>query len=136
MRGSIISYTRNKGLISGADNNRYEFTRLDWSGQGEPSAGIKVDFVAEGAVAKNIFPLSIDSKHSKVVMAIVCWFFGIFGVHRFMVGKIGTGVLMLLLTVTVIGSIISFIWSIIDFILILMGKFKDKDGNPITSEYL
>ena len=136
MRGSIISYTRNKGLISGADNNRYEFTRLDWSGQGEPSAGIKVDFVAEGAIAKNIFPLSIDSKHSKVVMAIVCWFFGIFGVHRFMVGKIGTGVLMLLLTITVIGSIISFIWSIIDFILILMGKFKDKDGNPITSEYL
>ncbi|CAM1636200.1 TM2 domain-containing protein [Bartonella sp. B10834G6] len=136
MRGSIISYTRNKGLISGADNNRYEFTRLDWTGQGEPSAGIKVDFVAEGAIAKNIFPLSIDSKHSKVVMAIVCWFFGVFGVHRFMVGKIGTGVLMLLLTITVIGSIISFIWSIIDFILILMGKFKDKDGNPITSEYL
>ncbi|CAM1628866.1 TM2 domain [Bartonella apihabitans] len=136
MRGSIISYTRNKGLISGADNNRYEFTRLDWSGQGEPSAGIKVDFVTQGAIAKNIFPLSIDSKHSKVVMAIVCWFFGIFGVHRFMVGKIGTGVLMLLLTVTVIGSVISFIWSIIDFILILMGKFKDKDGNPITSEYL
>ena len=136
MRGSIISYTRNKGLISGADNNRYEFTRLDWSGQGEPSAGIKVDFVAEGEIAKNIFPLSIDSKHSKVVMAIVCWFFGVFGVHRFMVGKIGTGVLMLLLTITVIGSIISFIWSIIDFILILMGKFKDKDGNPITSEYL
>ncbi|MBI0169358.1 MULTISPECIES: TM2 domain-containing protein [Bartonella] len=136
MRGSIISYTRNKGLISGADNNRYEFTRLDWSGQGEPSAGIKVDFVAEGAIAKNIFPLSIDSKHSKVVMAIVCWFFGVFGVHRFMVGKIGTGVLMLLLTITVIGSIISFIWSIIDFILILMGKFKDKDGNLITSEYL
>ncbi|MBI0001344.1 TM2 domain-containing protein [Bartonella sp. W8122] len=136
MRGSIISYTMNKGLISGADNNRYEFTRLDWSGQGEPSAGIKVDFVTQGAIAKNIFPLSIDSKHSKVVMAIVCWFFGIFGVHRFMVGKIGTGVLMLLLTVTVIGSVISFIWSIIDFILILMGKFKDKDGNPITSEYL
>ena len=136
MRGSIISYTRNKGLISGADNNRYEFTRLDWSGQGEPSAGIKVDFVTQGTIAKNIFPLSIDSKHSKVVMAIVCWFFGIFGVHRFMVGKIGTGILMLLLTVTVIGSIISFIWSIIDFILILMGKFKDKDGNPITSEYL
>lgn len=136
MRGSIISYTRNKGLISGADNNRYEFTRLDWTGQGEPSAGIKVDFMAEGAIAKNIFPLSIDSKHSKVVMAIVCWFFGVFGVHRFMVGKIGTGVLMLLLTITVIGSIISFIWSIIDFILILMGKFKDKDGNPITSEYL
>lgn len=136
MRGSIISYTRNKGLISGADNNRYEFTRLDWTGQGEPSAGIKVDFVAEGAIAKNIFPLSIDSKHSKVVMAIVCWFFGVLGVHRFMVGKIGTGVLMLLLTITIIGSIISFIWSIIDFILILMGKFKDKDGNPITSEYL
>jgi len=118
MRGSIISYTRNKGLISGSDNNRYEFMRLDWSGKGEPSVGIEVDFAPQGAIAKNIFPLNTDSKHSKVVLAIVCWFFGVFGVHRFMVGKIGTGILMLLLTITVIGSIISLIWSFIDFIMI------------------
>lgn len=136
MRGSIISYNRNKGLISGFDGNRYEFSRLDWHGKGEPSEGREVDFVAEGVFAKNIFPLRTDSKHSKVVLAIVCWFFGIFGVHRFMVGKIGTGVLMLVLTLTVIGSIISLIWTFIDFIMILMGKFKDKDGNPITREYL
>lgn len=136
MRGSIISYSRNKGLISGSDGSRYQFSRLDWSGKGEPSEGQEIDFVAEGTFAKNIFPLQIDSKHSKVVLAIVCWFFGIFGVHRFMVGKIGTGVLMLVLTLTVIGSIISLIWTFIDFIMILMGKFKDKDGNPITREYL
>lgn len=136
MRGSILLYNGNKGLISGVDGNRYEFSRLDWNGRGEPAAGTEIDFVVEGGNAKNVFPLHVGSKHSKVVLAIVCWFFGMLGVHRFMVGKIGTGVLMLLLTLTVFGSIVSGVWMIIDFILILMGKFKDKDGNLITSEYL
>lgn len=136
MRGSILTYNRNMGLISGSDGNRYQFSRLDWKGRGEPTTGTEIDFIVDGQMAKNVFPLKVDSKHSKVVLAIVCWFFGIFGVHRFMVGKIGTGLLMLLLTVTVFGSLVSGIWMFIDFILILLGKFTDKAGNPITSEYL
>jgi len=43
-----------------------------------------------------------------------------------MVGKIGTGVLMLV-TFGGFG-----IWALIDLIMILMGKFTDKAGNPIT----
>ena len=43
-----------------------------------------------------------------------------------MTGKVGTGILMFL-TVGGVG-----IWTLSDFIMILMGKFTDKNGNPIT----
>ncbi len=58
---------------------------------------------------------------------LLCFFFGIFGVHRFYVGKIGTGILMLL-TLGGFG-----IWSLIDFIMIAVSSFKDKDGRVIKS---
>lgn len=50
------------------------------------------------------------------------------GIHRFYVGKIGTGILMILLLMTGISAI----WAIIDLILIILGKFKDKQGLLIT----
>lgn len=64
---------------------------------------------------------------TKMVLALVCFFVGCLGVHRFMVGKIGTGVAMLL-TFGGLG-----IWALIDFIMILMGKFTDKQGHAITA---
>jgi TM2 domain-containing membrane protein YozV len=66
------------------------------------------------------------SKHSKTTLALICFFIGALGIHRFMVGKPGTGILMIL-TLGGVG-----IWTLIDFIMILMGKFKDRDGNLIT----
>ncbi len=55
-------------------------------------------------------------------------FLGSLGVHRFYAGKIGTGILMLL-TLGGCG-----IWYWIDLIMIIMGKFTDKDGNMIVNE--
>jgi serine/threonine protein kinase len=52
--------------------------------------------------------------------------FGIFGAHRFYVGKIGTGFLQLF-TLGGFG-----IWATIDWILILCRAFKDKKGRRIT----
>jgi len=57
---------------------------------------------------------------------LLCLFLGILGVHRFYVGKIGTGILHLL-TLGCVG-----IWTLIDFIMIIMGAFTDKEGNKIT----
>jgi TM2 domain-containing membrane protein YozV len=47
---------------------------------------------------------------------------GTLGVHRFYVGKIGTGILMLI-TLGGFG-----LWVLIDFILIVCGVFRDKQG--------
>ena len=59
-------------------------------------------------------------------LAIICFFFGVFGVHRFMVGKIGTGILWLLT-----GGIFG-IGALVDFIMILCSTFTDKQGNKIS----
>ncbi len=67
------------------------------------------------------------SSHSKTTLALVCFFVGMLGIHRFMVGKVGTGILHLI-TFGLFG-----IWTLIDFIMILMGKFTDKQGNLITA---
>ncbi|EJF90718.1 TM2 domain-containing protein [Bartonella tamiae] len=136
MRGIIISYNGDNGIISGQDGNRYIFNQSDWIGKQRPTEGMNIDFVGNDGKAGSILPLETSKKRSKLILAIVCWFFGLFGVHRFMVGKIGTGILMLVLTCTVIGMIITGIWVLIDFIVILMGNFTDKQGNRIDGESL
>ena len=59
-------------------------------------------------------------------LAIMCFFFGGLGVHRFLVGKIGTGVLWLLT-----GGLLG-IGALVDFIMILCSTFTDKEGQKIS----
>ena len=68
---------------------------------------------------------NISSK-SRLVALLFCIFLGIFGVHRFYLGKIGTGILMLC-TFGGFG-----IWVAIDFILIGLGSFRDKKGRRVV----
>jgi len=134
MRGTILVFNDNKGIISGHDGNRYHFTKIDWTGKKDPVAGQEIDFATEGENAKNIFLLPSQSggKHSKGTLALVCFFLGSLGIHRFMVGKTGSAIAMLLLTCTFFGLIVSGIWMTVDFFMILTGSFTDKDGNRIT----
>lgn len=57
---------------------------------------------------------------------LLCFFFGMFGAHRFYVGKFGTAILQIL-TFGGLG-----IWVLVDFIMIIVGSFKDKNGNKIA----
>jgi len=67
-----------------------------------------------------------EKGESKVVMAVICWLLGILGVHRFMLGHTGIGVLMLL-TGGLCGILV-----IIDFIRILTGSLIYADGRELS----
>jgi hypothetical protein len=64
---------------------------------------------------------------SKWTTFFLCFFLGAIGAHRFYVGKIGTG-LLYLLTLGFGGFGI-----LLDFILILIGGFRDKAGQPLAA---
>jgi TM2 domain-containing membrane protein YozV len=65
----------------------------------------------------------------KYTLTLLMWlFFGIFGVHRFINNKIGTGLLMLF-TFGGFG-----IWYIVDMILILTNNFKNKNAEIVGYE--
>jgi TM2 domain-containing membrane protein YozV len=57
---------------------------------------------------------------------LLCFLFGVFGAHRFFVGKIGTAILQLI-TIGGLG-----IWMMIDLIIIITGSFTDKEGKKIS----
>lgn len=67
------------------------------------------------------------SHKSRSITLVLAFFLGIFGAHRFYVGKFGTGLLMAL----TLGGFGVWIW--IDLIVIAFGAFKDKSGLPIIN---
>jgi TM2 domain-containing membrane protein YozV len=66
------------------------------------------------------------SEKRKLPAFLLCLFFGLFGLHRFYVGKVATGFLQLL----TVGGL--WIWAAIDLLVILLGGFTDKEGRLIT----
>lgn len=67
------------------------------------------------------------SPKSRLVVTLLAWFFGVFGAHRFYLGKTGTALLMLF-TLGGLG-----IWALVDFILAVAGVMEDKDGRLIKN---
>lgn len=67
------------------------------------------------------------SDKSRLAAALLCFFLGFLGIHRFYVGKVGTGVIWLLT-----GGILG-IGALVDFIMILVGAFRDKAGKPVEN---
>ena len=65
---------------------------------------------------------------SKTAAVLITFFLGGLGVHRFMAGKTGTGIIWLLT-----GGCFGIGW-IVDFVQVVTGSFTKKDGSPWIAE--
>ena len=85
--------------------------------------GFKIPYIE--STMKKYSPKDELSQKEFLPTFLLCFIFGGLGIHRFYVGKIGTGVLMIL-TLGGLG-----LWIIIDLIMILIGSFRDIDGRIV-----
>ena len=70
--------------------------------------------------------ISTTPQKSFVVTWILAFLLGTFGIDRFYLGKIGTGILKLI-TFGGLG-----LWTLIDLIITLVGARRDKAGQPLA----
>ena len=76
---------------------------------------------------QNVRTALVSATDKRILPAfLLCFFLGFLGVHRFYVGKIGSGIAQLL-TLGGLG-----IWALIDLIILATGTFTDSEGNKIT----
>jgi hypothetical protein len=138
MRGQVLGVDQRtgEGLVAGDDGRRYRFTPEDWAQRGEPAIGIQVDFEAEGDRALSVFPMpstggvasvpahpasrELVTDRNKIVAAVLAFFLGTLGIHRFYLGRTGSGIVMLVMTITVVGLLVTAPWAFVDMIRYLV----------------
>jgi TM2 domain-containing membrane protein YozV len=91
----------------------------------KPTEEAKVEETPRESIAEA--RVEVVSSKSRLAVTLFAFFLGYLGIHRFYLGKIGTGIAMLL-TVGGIG-----IWALVDFIMAVSGTMKDKEGNLIKN---
>ena len=93
-----------------------------------------------GAEAAKGLAADISPK-SRITTTLLAWFLGVFGAHRFYVGKTGTAVAMLVLGIVGVATVWFFvgtifliavgIWAFVDFIIAVTGNMRDRGGKII-----
>jgi TM2 domain-containing membrane protein YozV len=74
-----------------------------------------------------------EANRKSPLVAYLLWFFlGMFGAHNFYLKRTGIAVAQLILTITVIGSVITLIWIIVDAFLI--PGFVRKQNNLLAAQ--
>lgn len=108
------------------------------------------DLIAKETQKENKKYKPVESPKSRLIAALLAFFFGDIGAHRFYVGKFFSAIIQMILGLSFIislfllwfgeleesifvyfaGILWSF-WIVIDFLMILCGVFKDKDKLPV-----
>ncbi|WP_239984917.1 TM2 domain-containing protein [Sporolactobacillus pectinivorans] len=73
-----------------------------------------------------------------VVAYLLCIFLGDLGIHRFYLGRKGSAIAQLILTITVMGLIVSVVWKIVDLFLIpeIIHENNDQLEEQIVQEVI
>lgn len=103
MRGKVLGFDQKtgEGMISGDDGRRYKVSRADIQG-GATSliSGGDVDFEVSGDRAVSIYPIRSSllgaGEKNRFIAALLAFLVGIFGVHKFYLGKNRAGIIHLL----------------------------------------
>ena len=138
MRGQVLGVDRRTGdgIVTGEDGRRYSFKPDDWAAKGEPAIGMQVDFETHENRALTIFPVPGTTPapvaaaaaappvnlgdRNKYVAAVIAFLLGPLGIHRFYLGRTGSGIAMLVLSCTIVGLVVSIPWAFIDMIRYLI----------------
>ncbi len=149
MRGQVLGVDRTsgEGQIAGDDGRRYRFRPEDWGDKLAPAVGASVDFEANDTRALSIYhvPGSVPAhiaqaahagtpprrrtSRNKIAAALLAFFIGTLGIHRFYLGRTGSGIAMLVLSCTLLGLFITAPWALIDTIRYLVmdeGEFDAR----------
>lgn len=63
--------------------------------------------------------LAFEARKKSVAGAYVLWLFlGLLGAHRFYLGRTGSAVIMFLLSLSVVGLVLTVVWFVVDAFLI------------------
>ncbi|MBQ0760183.1 MAG: TM2 domain-containing membrane protein YozV [Zhongshania sp.] len=143
MKGKVLDFNTatSQGVIAGEDGKRYNFAGSEWKSEGNAGAGLTVDFVATG---ENATQLYIDkniatASSKKIAAALLAFFFGAFGVHKFYLGYNKQGVIMLLtflfgFILLGLPSIAIGIIAFIEFILYITKSDDDFDQTYVIGQ--
>ena len=135
MKGKILDFNiqSGEGIISGDDSVRYNFSATEWKSDKSPMANQIVDFsISEGDATGIYLDKNVGSSggKSKIVAALLAFFLGGLGIHKFYLGCNTAGIIMLVLFLggfilvgipTIIIGIIAFI----EFIIYLIKSDAD-----------
>jgi len=138
MQGTILSHDINSqsGVIAASDGNRYSFASSDIADRPDlVRNGATVDFVATDGMASAIYPIvspsSIDlGGKNKFIAALLAFFLGGLGVHKFYLGKTTAGIIMLvasLLGIVLVGipTLIIAIIAFVEMVIYLVKSEQD-----------
>lgn len=135
MKGTILEYNEanRTAVISGDDGQRYTMNMSEWKPSTLPKSGMAVDFSNNGTEATAVYAQQAETKSEKrIISALLAFFLGAFGVHKFYLGYKTQGLIMLLVSIfgfilmglpTLIIGIIAFI----EFIIYLMKSNEEFD---------
>jgi TM2 domain-containing membrane protein YozV len=141
MKGTLLDFSTqtNNGAISADDGRRFTFTGAEWKAAGFPKVGQRVDFADAGnGTATGVYAelATASEGKSKIAAALLAFFLGTLGIHKFYLGYNKEGVIMLLCGtvgwLVILPGVVVAVVALIEFILYLVKSDAEFQATYVT----